>query len=53
MPANSSHLCQLLDVACFSPLKQAYSNLIEWLIQIGYHHINKVDFLDVYPEAHA
>jgi hypothetical protein len=53
MPANSSHLYQPLDVACFSPLKRAYSDLIKRLIQRGYHHIDKVDFLDVYPEAHA
>jgi hypothetical protein len=53
MPANSSYLCQPLDVACFSPLKRAYSNLIEQLVRTGYHHIDKVDFLDVYPEAHT
>ncbi|KAI9035070.1 transposase [Aspergillus affinis] len=53
MPANSSHLCQSLDVACFSPLKQAYSGLLEQLIRTGYYHIEKVDFLDIYPEAHV
>ncbi|KAI9038375.1 uncharacterized protein KD926_010911 [Aspergillus affinis] len=53
MPANSSPRCQPLDIACFSPLKSAYSNLIERLVRAGYHHIDKVDFLDIYPEAHV
>ncbi|KAI9037480.1 transposase [Aspergillus affinis] len=52
MPANSSHLCQPLDIVCFSPLKSAYSNLIERLVRTGYYHIDKVNFLDIYPEAH-
>nr|XP_001398056.2 transposase [Aspergillus niger CBS 513.88] len=53
MPANSSHLCQPLDVACFSPLKKAYKDQVQQLIRTGYHHIEKVDFLDMYPKAHA
>ncbi|CAK37462.1 uncharacterized protein An01g15080 [Aspergillus niger] len=53
MPANSSHLCQPLDVACFSPLKKAYKDQVQQLIRTEYHHIEKVDFLDMYPKAHA
>ncbi|CAK43098.1 uncharacterized protein An18g00210 [Aspergillus niger] len=53
MPANSSHLCQPLDVACFSPLKKTYKDQVQQLIRTGYHHIEKIDFLDMYPKAHA
>jgi hypothetical protein len=33
MPAHSSHLLQPLDDACFSPLKAAYSKLVQQLAQ--------------------
>jgi DDE superfamily endonuclease len=48
MPPHSSHLLQPLDVACFSPLKRAYSREIQQLIRQGIHHIDKDDFLAAY-----
>jgi hypothetical protein len=52
MPAHSSHLLQLLDVGCFSPLKYAYRGLVEQKMRLGYNHINKFDFLQAYLIAH-
>ena len=52
MPSYSSHLLQPLDVGCFSPLKQAYSHLVENKAQLGSNHINKLNFLEAYPQAH-
>jgi hypothetical protein len=51
MPAHSSHLLQPLDVGCFSPLKRAYGGLIKAKSWLGFHHINKHDFLQAYPIA--
>jgi hypothetical protein len=51
MPAHSSHLLQPLDVGCFGPLKRAYGGLIIAKMRLGFHHINKHDFLKAYPEA--
>jgi hypothetical protein len=51
MPAHSSHLLQPLDVGCFGPLKRAYGGLIEAKMRLGFHHIDKHDFLEAYPEA--
>lgn len=51
MPANSSHLLQPLDVACFSPLKHAYHQLVEDKTRLGFNHIDKFDFLEAYPCA--
>ena len=52
MPAHSSHLLQPLDVACFSPLKKAYGKLVENQARLGFNHIDKLDFLRAYPQAH-
>ncbi|CEL00931.1 hypothetical protein ASPCAL00523 [Aspergillus calidoustus] len=51
MPAHSSHLLQPLDVGCFGPLKRAYGGLVEAKMRLGFHHIDKHDFLQAYPEA--
>lgn len=51
MPAHSSHLLQPLDVGCFSPLKRAYGRLIEDKMRLGFNHIDKLDFLEAYPQA--
>lgn len=53
MPPDSSHLLQPLDVACFSPLKRAYGKLVENKMRLGFNHIDKFDFLEAYPYAHA
>ncbi|KAJ5273619.1 hypothetical protein N7478_008744 [Penicillium angulare] len=51
MPAHSSHLLQPLDVGCFAVLKRSYGRLIENQMRIGINHIDKFDFLEVYPSA--
>ena len=51
MPAHSSHLLQPLDVGCFSPLKRAYGRLVENKARLGFNHIDKIDFLEAYPQA--
>jgi hypothetical protein len=45
MPPHSSHLLQLLDIGCFSPLKRAYSREIEDLFRHHINHITKLEFL--------
>lgn len=52
MPAHSSHLLQPLDIGCFAVLKRAYSRLISNQARLGFNHINKLDFLAEYPQAH-
>ena len=51
MPVYSLHLLQPLDVGYFSPLKRAYSCLIEDKMQLSFNHINKFNFLEAYPQA--
>ena len=51
MPPHSSHLLQPLDVGCFSPLKRAYGRLVEDKMRLGFNHIDKLDFLEAYPQA--
>jgi hypothetical protein len=51
MPANTSHLLQPLDVGCFSPLKTAYRNEVGELARQGVFHIDKEEFLDIYPRV--
>ncbi|KAI9037134.1 uncharacterized protein KD926_000782 [Aspergillus affinis] len=51
MPAYTSQLLQPLDVGVFSPLKRAYGKLLEERIAAGNNHIDKEDFLSLYPDA--
>jgi hypothetical protein len=51
MPSHSSDKLQPLDVACFAPLKEAYSAAVMRSIQNGIHHINKENFLNLYKES--
>lgn len=51
MPAHSSHLLQPLDVGCFSPLKAAYGQKVEKQMGLGINHIDKEEFLTLYPAA--
>ncbi len=57
MPAHSSHILQPLDVACFGPLKAAYSRLVQDLARRGIFHLDKTDFLANYqrvrPSIHS
>jgi hypothetical protein len=51
MPAYLSHLLQLLNVGCFSPLKRAYSDEISGLAQYGSKQIKKEAFLLAFKAA--
>ena len=53
MPAHSSHLLQPLDVGCFSSLKRAYGTRISDFIRLGINHVDKIEFLYIYPLARA
>ncbi|KKA21789.1 hypothetical protein T310_4188 [Rasamsonia emersonii CBS 393.64] len=53
MPAHASHLLQPLDVGVFGPLKRAYGKLLEKRMIAGNNHIDKEDFLSLYPSARA
>ena len=52
MPPHSSHLLQPLDIGCFGPLKRAYGSLVDSKMRLGFNHIDKLDFLRAYTEAH-
>ena len=51
MPSHSSHICQPLDVGCFSRLKTLYSDLVLKLARLSIFHVNKEDFIRIYIEA--
>ena len=51
LPLHTSHITQPLDVACFSPLKTAYSQLVLDLARQGIFHVDKADFLAMYQRA--
>jgi hypothetical protein len=51
MPSYLSYLLQLLDVGCFSPLKQAYSDEISSLAQYSTKKIKKEAFLLAFKAA--
>ncbi|KAJ9253524.1 transcriptional regulator family: Helix-turn-helix [Paecilomyces variotii] len=53
MPPHSSAFCQPLDVSCFGPLKGAYGRLVQDKHRWGFNHIDKLDFLSIYPGARA
>ena len=40
-----------LDVGVFGPLKRAYGKLVEGMMIAGNNHIDKDDFLSLYPSA--
>jgi hypothetical protein len=52
MPPHTSHLLQPLDIGVFGPLKQVYGELVKGIIVAGNNHINKEDFLYLYPPAY-
>jgi hypothetical protein len=51
MPACFSYIFQLLDVACFAPLKKAYGTQIKKLVRARISHITKEDFLPAFCDA--
>lgn len=52
MPPHSSHLLQLLDVGCFSPLKRAYRRQAEDSMRNQINHITKPEFLPCFKRAY-
>jgi len=52
LPTYSLHLTQLLDVGCFSVLKQLYSRELEAFIKAYINHITKTKFLLAFKAAH-
>jgi hypothetical protein len=53
MPPHTSHLLQPLDVSCYSPLKSAYGHEIGQLARLRVFHVDKDEFLYVYPRVRA
>ena len=53
MPPHLSYLLQPLDISCFTTLKRLYGRLIEDYIRLSIYHVNKLDFITVYPTAYA
>jgi hypothetical protein len=51
MPPHSSHILQPLDVVCFSPLKQKYSQRVRDLARQRVFHIDKESFLPAFKDA--
>jgi hypothetical protein len=51
MLAHSSHLLQLLNVACFSPLKRKYGDAISALVRSRIHYISKETFLPAFKST--
>jgi len=51
MPPYSSHILQLLNVVCFSPLKRKYSQRVRDLARRRVFHINKEGFLPAFKDA--
>jgi hypothetical protein len=51
MPPHLLHLLQLLDVACFSPLKRMYGDKILALARNCIYYINKETFLLAFKVA--
>jgi hypothetical protein len=51
MPAHSSHILQPLDVVCFAPLKQKYSQRVRDLARHHIWHIDKERFLPAFRDA--
>lgn len=51
MSPHSSNLFQPLNVGVFGPLKSAYGKLVEAMMRGGNNHIDKTDFLSLYPSA--
>ena len=49
MPLHTSYLLQPLDIGIFGPLKRAYGEMVEEMMAAGNNHINKEDFLCLYP----
>jgi hypothetical protein len=52
MPLHASYILQLLDVGCFTLLKQVYKEEIRVLANCFINFINKKAFLDAYKKVY-
>jgi hypothetical protein len=52
-PPHSTDRLQPLDVSCFSPLKNAYGQLVQEKAEFGIYHIDKPDFPVLFKQARA
>jgi hypothetical protein len=52
LPPHSSHLTQLLDVACFEVLKQNYRLELDVFIKAHITHITKMEFFIAFQAAY-
>jgi hypothetical protein len=52
LPVHSLYLTQLLDVGCFSILKQSYSRQLEAFIKAYINYITKTEFLLAFKAAY-
>ena len=52
LPPYSSYLTQLLNIRCFSILKQAYSREIKTFIKAYINYITKVEFFLAFKAAY-
>ena len=51
MPPHLLNYCQLFNVSCFPLLKNAYGDLVQTQMWQDFNHVDKLGFLEVYPEA--
>ena len=52
LPPYSSYLTQLLNIGCFSVLKQAYGRQIKTFIKAYINYITKVEFFLAFTAAY-
>jgi len=53
LPPYSSHLLQLLDIACFEPLKCTYGQETQIYMQHSINYIDKKDFIAIYQQVYS
>lgn len=53
MPAHASHPLQLFDIDVFDLFKRVYGKLLEDRMIAGNNHIEKEEFLSLYPASRA
>jgi hypothetical protein len=52
MPLHTSYILQLLNIRCFTPLKQVYKKKINSLVDSYINYINKKAFLAMFLEVY-
>mgnify|MGYP000942966533 CR=1 FL=1 len=51
LPLYLLHLLQLLDIACFGPLKHIYEQETQIYMQHSINYIDKKDFITIYQQV--